>query len=83
MHVRLRHPFYDGQGAPTLPGATAGQSIADVTGFETLRSVVYAGGLEGDTTIGVGTRSRLPFRVFLLDGPGGSRIVVDVAHRWS
>jgi len=29
-------------------------------------------------------RARLPFRVFVLAGPGnGSRLVIDVAHRWS
>jgi hypothetical protein len=28
-------------------------------------------------------RARLPFRVFSLAGPGaGSRLVIDVAHRW-
>ena len=32
---------------------------------------------------GLGVRARLPFRVFTLDGPGaGSRLVIDVAHRW-
>jgi hypothetical protein len=55
-----------------------------VRGYPTLRSVVYGGSFEGYTTFGVGVRARLPFRVFTLDGPGrGSRIVVDVAHRWS
>jgi len=35
------------------------------------------------TTIGLGARARLPFRVFTLSGPGqGSRLVIDVAHRW-
>jgi hypothetical protein len=42
-----------------------------------------AGSFEGQTTIGLGVRARLPFRVFTLDGPGnGSRIVIDVAHHW-
>ncbi len=37
--------------------------------------------LAGDR--GVGVRARLPFRMFSLAGPGtGSRIVLDVAHRW-
>ena len=61
-----------------------GQPVATVAGFSTLRSVVYAGSFEGMTTFGVGTRTRLPFRVFTLAGPGGhSRIVLDVAHRWT
>ena len=38
---------------------------------------------ESQATIGLGVRARLPFRVFTLTGPGsGSRLVVDVAHRW-
>ncbi len=42
-----------------------------------------ASSLEGQTTIGVGVRARLPFRTFVLDGPGSnSRVVIDVAHRW-
>ena len=57
--------------------------LADTAGYRTLRHVAWAGSFEGHTTIGVGVRARLPFRVFLLDGPGtGSRIVVDIAHRW-
>jgi hypothetical protein len=63
-------------------------SVNDVTGYKTLRDVVFGGGhnpADGEyyTTFGVGVRARLPFRVFVLDGPGsGSRIVLDVAHRW-
>jgi hypothetical protein len=57
--------------------------LADVRDFSTLRHVAWAGSFEGQTTFGLGVRARLPFRVFTLDGPGtGSRIVVDVAHRW-
>lgn len=59
------------------------RSVEDVDGFTTLRSVVYGGGFDGYTTFGFGVRARLPFRVFVLDGPGGhSRIVMDVAHHW-
>ena len=44
---------------------------------------MFAGSFEGYTSIGLGVRARLPFRVFMLDGPGtSSRLVVDVAHRW-
>ena len=61
----------------------AGDHVADVRGHQTLRDVVYGGCFEGRTTFGVGVRARLPFRVFSLAGPGsGSRIVLDVAHRW-
>lgn len=58
-------------------------SLVDTTGYRTFRQVAWAGSFEGHTTVGLGVRARLPFRVFLLDGPGdGSRLVVDVAHRW-
>ena len=55
----------------------------DVTGWRTFRQVAQAGAFEGQVTVGLGVRARLPFRVFTLDGPGnGSRLVVDVAHQW-
>lgn len=61
----------------------SGSDVANVTGYRTFRQVVYAGSFEGQTTVGLGVRARLPFRVFLLDGPGtDTRMVVDVAHRW-
>ena len=57
--------------------------LADVRTYPTFRHVAWAGSFEGQTTLGLGVRARLPFRVSLLDGPGGgSRVVVDVAHRW-
>lgn len=62
-----------------LPSA----ELVDAAGYRTFRHVAWAGSFEGQTTIGLGVRARLPFRVLLLDGPGdGSRLVVDVAHRW-
>ncbi len=71
---QLGHLHYD---------RVAGDHVADVRGYQTLRDVVYAGCFEGQTTFGVGVRARLPFRVFSLAGPGvNSRIVLDVAHRW-
>jgi hypothetical protein len=69
---------------PAFSLGPVGRSLANVAGFQTLRDVRNAGSFEGQTTIGVGVRARLPFRVFTLAGPGGqSRIVLDVAHRWS
>ncbi|MFD3405655.1 hypothetical protein ACFWUU_33525 [Kribbella sp. NPDC058693] len=57
--------------------------LANVSGYRTLRQISYAGDTEGAAWIGIGLRARLPFRVFTLDGPGsGSRVVVDIAHRW-
>jgi hypothetical protein len=57
--------------------------LVNVSGWRTFRQVSWGGTFEGQSTIGLGVRARLPFRVFTLDGPGaGSRIVIDVAHRW-
>ena len=71
-----------GTGASVYPHQ-AGDHVAGVTGYRTLRDVVYGGSFEGYTTFGVGVRARVPFRVFALAGPGThSRIVVDVAHHW-
>lgn len=55
----------------------------NVSGFRTFEQVAYLGSFEGQTSFGLGVRARLPFRTFILDGPGtGSRLVIDVAHRW-
>lgn len=82
LQVMVTAPSYDQQGNPTyLPAAKA--ELSNVSGYQTFRQVVYAGSFEGTTSIGLGVRARLPFRVFALDGPdGGSRLVVDVAHHW-
>lgn len=65
-----------------LAGLTGGRMF-DVRGFRTFRDVRWGGVTSTGATIGLGVRARLPFRVFVLDGPGTrSRVVVDVAHRW-
>ncbi len=56
--------------------------VADVAGYRTFRQVAFAGSFEGETTFGLGVRTRLPFRVFAVSGPSGTKLVVDVAHRW-
>lgn len=72
---------YDDNGAPTVDSGKV--SAIDVARYQTFRDVEWAGSFEGHTTLGLGVRARLPFRVFTIDGPGdGSRLVIDVAHRW-
>lgn len=56
--------------------------VVDVSGFRTFRQIAFAGSFEGRSTFGIGVRSRLPFRVFAVQGPSGTKLVVDVAHRW-
>ena len=62
----------------------SGDHVANVLRYRTLRDVMYGGSFEGYTTFGVGVRAKLPFRVFVLEGPGThSRIVLDIANHWT
>ena len=81
-------PVYDSTGRSVYSPADP-LELVDVEGFRTFRQVAEAGSFEGQTAIGLGVRARLPFRVFVLEGTGpysnvrsGSRVVIDVAHRW-
>jgi len=53
-------------------------AMPSVAGYTTFRQVAFGGSFEGYTTIGLGVRARLPFRVFRVE----NHLVVDVAHRW-
>ena len=80
--VVVRAPAYTPSGAPSYRPANR-RELVDVTGYSTLRQLAFAGSFEGQTTIGLGVRARLPMRAFLIAGPGsGQRLVIDVAHRW-
>ncbi|MBL1074299.1 hypothetical protein JK358_07805 [Nocardia sp. 2] len=82
LQVVVHAPAYDTNGNSTYTPANFNE-LTNVTGYDTFRQIAWAGSFEGQTTIGLGVRARLPFRVFTLDGPNnGSRVVVDVAHRW-
>jgi hypothetical protein len=75
---------YDQAGHVTY-APTNRSELVNTTGYRTFRQVAWAGGFEGQTTIGLGVRARLPFRAFTVPGPAGSgivRVVVDVAHLW-
>ncbi|MGY1680213.1 AMIN-like domain-containing (lipo)protein [Geodermatophilus sp. SYSU D01176] len=85
LEIVVRAPAYDEQGRPTFLPADP-REVVDVAGYRTFRQVAYAGSFEGSTTLALGVRARLPFRVFTLDGTPNSdhtpRLVIDVAHRW-
>jgi hypothetical protein len=85
LQVVLRAPSYDEDGNATFTPADP-QEMVDVSGYSTFRQVASAGSFEGYTTIALGVRARLPFRVFTLAGvpqsDRGPRLVIDVAHRW-
>ncbi|TQJ35364.1 AMIN-like domain-containing (lipo)protein [Arthrobacter sp. SLBN-122] len=82
LQVTINASSMDSNGKSTYNSADAAE-LANVAGYQTFRQVASAGGFEGYTSLGLGVRARLPFRVFTLDGPGsGHRLVVDVAHFW-
>ena len=85
MRIVLVSPAYDSNGRPTFVPAKPTE-VVDVSGFRTFRQVAWGGSYEGRTTLGLGVRARLPFRVTVLDGapghPTGARVIVDVAHAW-
>ncbi|MEU4291800.1 hypothetical protein AB0E63_26530 [Kribbella sp. NPDC026596] len=81
LEIILSVPSYDNVHSTYNP--TNVDELTNVSGYRTFRQVATAGSFEGQTTIGLGVRARLPFRVFTLTGPGATgRVVVDVAHSW-
>lgn len=81
LEVVALAPAYGPSGASVFRPANPAE-VVDVAGFRSFRQIAYAGTFEGETTFGVGVRTRLPFRVFAVSGPSGVKLVVDVAHRW-
>ncbi|GAB2986541.1 AMIN-like domain-containing (lipo)protein [Saccharothrix stipae] len=77
LQITVNSPAYDQDGNPTYTYPN-GSELVDVTGYQTFRQVAWAGSFEGQTTVGLGVRALLPFRVFTLS----NRVVVDVAHVW-
>jgi hypothetical protein len=81
LEVVAMAPAHDQRGAPTFRPADR-REVADVSAYRSFRQLAFAGSFEGETTFGLGVRTRLPFRVFAVEGPSGTKLVVDVAHRW-
>jgi hypothetical protein len=82
LQVGVNAPGHDANYNLTYRPANPSRAV-NVTGFTTFRQVAWGGTFEGVSTIGLGVRARLPFRVLVLAGPGtGYRLVIDVAHRW-
>jgi hypothetical protein len=77
LAVVVQAPAYGDDGKPTYVPADR-RELVDVTGWRTFRQVAWAGSFEGQSTVGLGVRAELPFRVLVTDG--GTHIVVDVAH---
>ena len=50
--------------------------VTNVSKYQAFRQVAWTGSFEGHTTLGLGVRARLPFKVFTLADPGkGSKLV--------
>ena len=85
LQIIVRAPAHDANHHPTFTPANR-REVVNVAGYSTFRQVAWAGSFEGQTTLALGVRARLPFRVFTLDGVPNSgdtpRLVIDVAHRW-
>ena len=69
IQVTVNAPAYDENGNSTYNPANP-KELTDVTGYQTFRQVAWAGSFEGYSSLGLGVRARLPFRVFALEGPG-------------
>ena len=82
LQITANAPAYDDGGNATYNPADKNE-LSNVSGYQTFRQVAWAGSFEGYSSLGLGVRARLPFRVFTLAGPdAGSRLVIDVAHFW-
>ena len=79
--VVTRAPAYTSTGTASYQPANQ-RELVNVTGYTTFRQVAWAGTFEGQTSMGLGVRARLPFRAFTIHDATGSRLVIDVAHRW-
>jgi hypothetical protein len=83
LQIVVRAPSYDLNSGKATYTPKNSKELTNVAGYRTFRQLAFAGSFEGQTTIGLGVRARLPFRVFTLAGPGSnSRLVIDVAHHW-
>jgi hypothetical protein len=84
LQVVVKAPAYGDHGPTYVPRNRA--EVVNVTGFRTFRQVAWAGSFEGQTTLALGVRGKLPMRVFSLPGTPDTdhtpRLVIDVAHRW-
>jgi hypothetical protein len=82
LGVQLMSPAYNDDYSWVFP-ARSGAHVAAVVSYQTLRDVMFGGSFEGYSTFAIGVRAKLPFRVFVLAGPGShGRIVIDIAHHW-
>ena len=84
LQVVVKAPAYNELGVTYQPADP--REVVPVGGWSTFRQLAWAGSYEGQTTLALGVRARLPFRVLTLTGTPNTdhtpRLVIDVAHRW-
>jgi hypothetical protein len=86
FEVTVRAPIFgtDNQGnQPWVKPPALGQNLvapATIAGWSSLRAVTFAGSFEGQTTVAVGVRERLPFRVFVSSSGSYQHVVLDISH---
>jgi hypothetical protein len=87
LQVTVRAPIFgtDDQGhQPWRRAPAVGEALvapSQISGWTSLRAVSFAGSFEGQSTIAVGVRQQLPFRVLVTSGSlGYQHVVVDIAH---
>jgi hypothetical protein len=86
LEVIVRAPIYgtdDSGHQPSRPSPTVGESLITppaISGWPSLRAVRFAGSFEGQTTVAVGVRERLPFRAFVTRDGAYQHVVLDIAH---
>lgn len=84
LEVVVRAPFL-GTGDPAawqdMP--RTGDSLvaaSQLSGWNALRGVAFAGSFEGQTTVAVGVQEKRAFRVWTLRSADGQRVILDIAH---
>lgn len=83
LQVTAFAPSYDAATGRETYSPANGRELVSTSGYRTFRQVAFVESWEGTTDLGLGVRAKLPFRAYVIDGPGtGSRLVVDVAHSW-
>jgi hypothetical protein len=82
LDITVKAPAYNSAGHATYSPKHP-KELVNLAGYRTFRQAAWGGSFEGLTTIGLGVRAQLPFRVFTLKGANNaSMLVIDVAHRW-
>ena len=86
LEVVVRAPILGTDSQGHQPGSrvpAVGEDLvapSRVTARSSVRQVSFAGSFEGQTTVAVGVRDRLPFRVFVTTDRGYRHVVLDVSH---